>query len=439
MNKEILNTISVLYVEDENDVREFTSKLLSSLLKKVYTAKDGAEGLELFKENKDDIDLIVSDINMPKMNGLEMCEAIKEINKEIPLVITSAHNDTNFLRKAIEVGVNTYAMKPIDLYQLIESIIKAMEPIILKKKLIELNLSLETKIEQEINKIKSILDAQDNIIIVTNKEEITNVNKKFVDFFGIENVDKFLEKKNNIFDFFQEEFGFITKEQINKQDSWIDYIKNLHEVDRVVKIKNSSDEEKIFTINVDYCENRDNYYVFSLTDITKLKEKSNLLEYQASHDKLTGLLNRNRFDELYSKEIKKSKRYKDELSMILLDIDNFKSINDNYGHQTGDEVLKEISKLILTHVREADICVRWGGEEFLMLLPHTNLEGAIIVAEKIRTTISSQPITKENLIVTSSFGVSQMTDDDDENTLLIKSDKCLYEAKNSGKNKVIAR
>ena len=439
MNKEILNTISVLYVEDENDVREFTSKLLSSLLKKVYTAKDGAEGLELFKENKDDIDLIVSDINMPKMNGLEMCEQIRLINRDIPLVITSAHNDTNFLRKAIEVGVNTYAMKPIDLYQLIESIIKAMEPILLRKKLTELNLSLETKIEQEINKIKSILDAQDNIIIVTHKEEITNINKKFIDFFGIINTNEFLEKRNNIFDFFQEEFGFITKEQINKQESWINYIKDLHEIDRVVKIKNSSNEEKIFTINVDFCENKDDYYVFSLTDITKLKEKSNLLEYQASHDKLTGLLNRNRFDELYSKEIKKSKRYRNELSIILLDIDNFKSINDTYGHQIGDEVLKEISKLILTNVREADVCVRWGGEEFLILLPHTNLDGAIVVAEKIRTTISSIPISKENLIVTSSFGVSQMEDEDDENTLITKSDKYLYEAKNNGKNKVVAR
>ncbi|MFV3255023.1 response regulator, partial [Klebsiella pneumoniae] len=88
------------------------------------------------------IDLVISDINMPKMNGLEMCEQIKKLNPEIPLVITSAHNDTNFLKKAIEVGVNTYAMKPIDLYQLIESIIKAVEPIFLKRKLIELNLSL---------------------------------------------------------------------------------------------------------------------------------------------------------------------------------------------------------------------------------------------------------------------------------------------------------
>ena len=219
MNKEILKSISILYVEDENDVREFTSKLLTSLLKKVYTAKDGQEGLDIYKENFNNIDLIISDINMPKMNGLIMCEKIKEINKDIPLVITSAHNDTNFLKKAIEVGVSTYAMKPIDLYQLIESITKAMEPILLRKQLVELNLSLETKIEQEICKIKSILDAQNNIIILTNKENITNVNKKFLQFFGIDDFDKFLETKKNIFDFFIEEFGFITKNQIIKQES----------------------------------------------------------------------------------------------------------------------------------------------------------------------------------------------------------------------------
>ena len=154
MNKEILKDISVLYVEDENDVREFTSKLLGSLLKKVYVAQNGLEGLELYKENQNDIDLIISDINMPKMNGLDMCEQIRKINNEMPLVITSAHNDTNFLRKAIEVGVNTYAMEPIDLYQLIESIIKAMEPILLKRKLIELNLSLEILLDA----IKSYAD-----------------------------------------------------------------------------------------------------------------------------------------------------------------------------------------------------------------------------------------------------------------------------------------
>jgi PleD family two-component response regulator len=243
---------------------------------------------------------------MPKLDGLSMCELIKKINKEIPLVITSAHNDTNFLKRAIEIGVTTYAMKPIDLYQLVESIIKAMEPIILKRKLIELNLSLESKIEQEVSKIKSILDAQDNIIMVTSKEKITNVNKKFLDFFGISDFNEFISVQRNVFDFFEEEFGFISKEQMKKEESWIKYIKELPEIDRIVKIKDKFQEEKIFTINVDYYENKSDYYVFSLTDITKLKEKSNLLEYQVSHDKLTGLFNRNKFDDMYSKEIKRA-------------------------------------------------------------------------------------------------------------------------------------
>ena len=445
MNKEILKTISVLYVEDENDVREFTSKLLTSLLRKVYVAQDGLEGLKIYEENKDNIDLIVSDINMPKMDGLSMCDAIKKINHEIPLVITSAHNDTNFLKRAIEIGVTTYAMKPIDLYQLIESIIKAMEPIILRKKLIELNLSLESKIEKEINKIKSILDAQDNIIIVTNKEEITNVNKKFLDFFGIINFDDFIATKKNIFDFFQEEFGFITKEQIDKQESWIKYIKDLHEIDRIVKIKGASLEEKIFAINVDYYENKDDYhenkddyYVFSLTDITKLKEKSNLLEYQASHDKLTGLFNRNRFDEVYEKEIKRAKRYNNDLSLIIFDIDNFKMINDTYGHQTGDEVLKEMARITISNVREQDIIVRWGGEEFLILLPQTNLLGAFTVANKIRTSIEANIFTTNSLNITASFGVTQLLENDDESSFIARSDKFLYEAKKTGKNKVVS-
>ncbi len=438
MNKEILKTISVLYVEDENDVREFTSKLLSSLLQNVYVAENGLEGLKIFEEHKDNIDLIVSDINMPKMDGLSMCEAIKKINPEIPLVITSAHNDTNFLKRSIEIGVTTYAMKPIDLYQLIESIVKAMEPIILKRKLIEMNLSLESKIEQEISKIKSILDAQDNIIIVTNKEEITNVNKKFLDFFGVDNFDEFISTKKNIFDFFEEEFGFITKEQINKQESWIKYIKELHEIDRIVKIKGASEEEKIFAINVDYYDNKDDYYVFSLTDITKLKEKSNLLEYQASHDKLTGLFNRNRFDEIYAKEIKRARRYENDLSIIIFDVDDFKIVNDTYGHQVGDEVLKEMAQIILNNVREQDINVRWGGEEFLILLPQTNLEGAVLAANKIRIAINEHSFTDKSLTITGSFGVAQLLNEDSEKDFISRADKLLYEAKKTGKNKVIS-
>ena len=439
MNKEILKNISILYVEDESDVREFTSKLLSSLLKNVFTAENGQDGLDLYKENINTIDLIVTDINMPKMNGIAMCEKIRELNKEIPIVVTSAHNDTDFLKKAIDVGVSTYAMKPIDLYQLIESITKAIEPIFLKKELVTLNLSLESKIEMEIEKINSILDAQENIVIVTNKEEITNINKKFLEFFGIESFEKFKEAKKDIFDLFHEEFGFITRNQMEKQECWLKYIKELPEIDRIVKIKNHKNEERLFTINIDYYENKEHYYIFSLTDITSIKEKANLLEYQSSHDKLTGLFNKNKFDEFYEKEVKRSKRYKNDLSIILFDIYEFREIIEINKSSIGDIILKEISQIMSNCIREQDISARWGGEEFLILLPQTNLEGAQIVANKINNTVFEHLFTEKQLKLSANFGVSELKEEDDEKTFMSRVNKLLFESKNRGKSVVIAR
>jgi two-component system, cell cycle response regulator len=439
MNKEILKNISILYVEDESDVREFTSKLLTSLLKNVFTAENGLEGLELYKENVNTIDLIVTDINMPKMDGITMCEKIRELNREIPIVVTSAHNDTTFLKKAIDVGVNTYAMKPIDLYQLIESITKAIEPIFLKKELVNLNLSLKSKIEMEMEKIKSILDAQENIVIVTNKEEITNINKKFLEFFGIESFDKFKESKKDIFDLFHEEFGFITRNQMKKQECWLKYIKDLPEVDRIVKIKNHINEEKLFTINIDYYENKEHYYIFSLTDITMIKEKANLLEYQSSHDKVTGLFNKNKFDEFYEKEVKRSKRYKNELSIILFDINDYREILEIHESSIGDIILKEISQIMSHSIREQDISARWSGEEFLVLLPQTNLEGAQIVANKINTTVFEHLFTEKQLKLTASFGVTELYEEDDERIFMSRVNKLLFESKNKGKGIVIAK
>lgn len=438
MNKEILENISVLYVEDENDVREFTAKLLGSLVENVYSAQNGLEGLELFKENSSSIDLIVSDINMPKMDGLEMCTLIKEINKDIPIVITSAHNDPNFLKKAIDVGVNTYAMKPIDLYQLVESMIKAIEPIILKKELEQLNVSLESRVEQEVQKLKSILDAQDNIVLVTNNDTLTNVNKKFLEFFKVKDIEEFTSKTPKVYELFQEEYGFITKDLLQKQKCWITYIKSLPEIDRVVKIKNEDNEQRIFTINIDNYDEKDNYFVISLTDITELKEKSNLLEYQASHDPLTGLNNRNKFKEIFGKEIRRGHRYKNDLSLIIFDLDFFKKINDNYGHQIGDEVLKDIAQVVLTNVREHDIVVRWGGEEFLILLPETGNDGAINVAEKIRLAIEEKSFSSKNLSLTASFGVGTLLENDEESSFLNRTDEALYKAKNTGRNKIIS-
>jgi len=436
MNKELLKNINVLYVEDEDDVREFTSKTISTIVNKVVTARNGKEGLDEFLANED-LNLILTDINMPKMGGLEMCAEIRKHNQEIPIVITSAHSDPDFLKKAIDVKVSAYAMKPIDLYHLIESMIKAVEPIFLRKELEKINSTLENRVEEAIKMTQSILDAQDNIVILTDLSDILEVNKRFLAFFDISSIDEFGKGINILLNKFKDDNHFFNKSKLVEGENWIVHLSNLREIDRTVKLTNSNGMDRVFTINIDDYEKKGEHYVISLTDITELKEKSNLLEYQATHDQLTGLYNRQKFNEIFTKEIKREKRYENSLSLIIFDIDNFKNFNDTYGHDVGDEVLKLISKIVLENVREHDTIVRWGGEEFLILLPQTQINGAKNVAEKIRIAIENYKAENIPAQITASFGISKLEDGDNETSFIKKADVALYQAKREGKNRII--
>lgn len=437
INKEILTSIKVLYVEDEDDVRNFTAKTLTAIVKEVVLAANGQEGVEQFKQNPD-IDLIITDINMPKLGGLEMCEEIQQMNKDIPIVITSAHNDPDFLKKAIDIGVDAYAMKPVDLYQLLECMVKAIEPIYLRKQLQEINSSLENKVEEGIKQIKLILDSQDNIVVVTDGAKISQVNKKFLDFFKIDCLDEFLKDNQCIFNFFKQEENFFSCPNATIDETWIDALKKLPEISRVVKIDNCSGNERIFTIKIHEYEAESMHYVISFTDITEIKQKSNLLEYQANHDQLTGLYNRQKFQSIFSKEINRTLRYEDELSLIMFDIDFFKIINDTFGHEVGDKVLCDVSKVLQNSIRQSDSAVRWGGEEFIILLPETSLENATAVAHKIKENLELFSFEYMNdRDVTASFGVTQLNSTDSDTTFINRADQALYEAKRQGRNRII--
>lgn len=169
----------------------------------------------------------------------------------------------------------------------------------------------------------------------------------------------------------------------------------------------------------------------------KLIKKASILEESASTDFLTKLYNRRKFDSLIEYEIEQIKRYKHgSLCILLLDIDNFKAVNDTHGHDTGDEILKEIAKIIKISSRSSDVASRWGGEEFSISLSHTNIEEALIVAQKIRITIENFKFTND-LSITCSFGLSQFRTSDTYQTFFKRADNALYEAKNTGKNKVV--
>jgi diguanylate cyclase (GGDEF)-like protein len=152
-------------------------------------------------------------------------------------------------------------------------------------------------------------------------------------------------------------------------------------------------------------------------------------------DALTGLHNRMKLDEALEDETNRARRYHSGFAIIMLDIDNFKKVNDTYGHLAGDEVLKRVADLIKESLRKTDTPGRWGGEEFLVLLPQQDGSSARIVAEKLRVAIEAADFPDFG-VITASFGVTDLTPDDTVATLVKRADEALYRAKELGKNRV---
>jgi diguanylate cyclase (GGDEF)-like protein/hemerythrin-like metal-binding protein len=167
----------------------------------------------------------------------------------------------------------------------------------------------------------------------------------------------------------------------------------------------------------------------------KLNELLQAATTIATTDSLTRLANRRRMEELLQVEIARALRYSSELSLIMFDLDHFKRVNDTLGHDVGDQVLIRTGELALSRLRSVDICGRWGGEEFLIILPHTGLEGALLVAEKIRLTLETAWHDRAG-IVTGSFGVAEWATNESYDTLIKRVDNAMYRAKNGGRNLV---
>ena len=181
------------------------------------------------------------------------------------------------------------------------------------------------------------------------------------------------------------------------------------------------------------------------TDITELKNAYKTIEKMSITDDLTQIFNRRYFHTRLKQEIQRSQRYQTNFSLIMVDIDRFKKINDNYGHQAGDEVLVRLASILKLNTRKVDVVARYGGEEFIILLPETKRNKAYKTAEKLRKLIADYKFYISDGIqihVTSCFGVSSLNpitdyDQDIENTIIRSADNALYKAKEKGRNTVV--
>ena len=163
------------------------------------------------------------------------------------------------------------------------------------------------------------------------------------------------------------------------------------------------------------------------------------LERLANIDSLTGLLNRRAILNKLDEYIANTRRYEDNLSVLMLDIDHFKRINDKYGHVTGDDVLERVASLLQKRIRDTDTAGRYGGEEFLITLPKTDLSSALIVAERIRRSIKVTKMknpTGKVFLITISQGLEIYQPGDDIHSLISRVDSLLYQAKRNGRDRI---
>ncbi|NJD08667.1 MAG: diguanylate cyclase [Methylococcaceae bacterium] len=170
-------------------------------------------------------------------------------------------------------------------------------------------------------------------------------------------------------------------------------------------------------------------------DITQRKQAEEEHRRLATTDELTGIANRRAFASKLEVELARAKRYQSDLALIMYDIDHFKQVNDTYGHAVGDEVLRAVTEIVRHNLRSVDTLARWGGEEFIILAPNADLDGARQLADKLKSSIADGGLTVVGS-VTASFGVTVTVEKDDSTSLLKRVDDALYRAKENGRNRV---
>jgi diguanylate cyclase (GGDEF)-like protein len=386
----------------------------------VFTALSAQEGFDILLKHK--IDLILLDVMMPEIDGYEAARIIRsnKKTKNIPIIFVTAKKDDESIEKCYEVGGDDYVNKPFNYIELLARISFHLK-----------SRNKDRLLKQEREYAQSIIDLQENIILVSDGSTALNVNKALLDFYGLRNLSQFQDKHKCVCNTFLKDDGYFSLDLMKDSSQWInEVIKLSKKEDVLVKILKDS-VEHIFNVKATVFSNQ---YIVTLTDITYISKRSLEYKYEASFDNLTQIYNRNMFNRVIEDKITQAKIHKKQFVLVLFDIDHFKNVNDTYGHLVGDEILKELSSLIKSHIRDSDLFARWGGEEFILALD-VDIERGLSIAENLRKYVENKEFSEvENM--SCSFGITEFRDSDTLDKMVKRADEALYKAKNSGRNKV---
>lgn len=414
-----LAKLHILVVEDDRFAREQLGLLLSRFARRLTMAADGAEGLESFKFERPDI--VVTDIHMPRLSGLDMASAIKAMDAATPVILVTAHSDTEFFLRSIEIGVDGYVVKPVEADALLTLLAKQGAGLI------------ESRAAEARSRLfQFTLDINPNFILTLDGGTVDYVNRTFLDFLGAPGLDA-LQAGHHA--------GRSLEIDGRRHDaadlSWTAHVTPSPDATHQAVfslLPHETGHARTFLVSSAEFPELDRR-ILTFTDITPLAEERRQLIIRAATDALTGIANRAGIDELLSRELHRTGRHADPLTIILFDIDHFKAINDTYGHPAGDTVLIALTRLVADLVRDHDTLGRYGGEEFLIVAPQTDAEEGRQLAERLRSAIE-QTLFPAAGRVTCSFGVATGQPGANVRTLVARADEALYKAKQTGRNRV---
>lgn len=415
---------SILCVDDELPVLNALARCLRHI-GNVYIEQTALAALEIIKSQE--IDILILDMKMPAMSGAALLNTLKSVN--LPLfpscVLITGYSDHEELASALNTGlVDRFLGKPWNNSELIFIV----QELLKKRARDAYQRSVEIELQQRNLQLSRLLALVDRCVLYTR----TDINGKIIE----------------VSSAFSELLGYSAKELLGCTHRAIRH----HKTPKIIinnmystlaageswsgEIAIVSKGGEIFWVDMviepelntsGLLTNFTGFY-HNITDKKRIEKLSNC-------DILTGIANRRKFEAEIDKKPSQSRRYGETFSIILLDIDYFKKINDTHGHQTGDEVLVEVAQLIKAHLRDTDLVARWGGEEFIILCNNTDISCALLLADKIRILIAQHKFPFPHS-VTASFGVATYKSNENLKSLFKRADEYLYTAKNSGRNRI---
>ncbi|MBI4959818.1 MAG: GGDEF domain-containing response regulator [Desulfovibrio sp.] len=423
MTQHCLRSLTVLLVEDDNTARQGLALALEAKVSRVFQADNGDSGFSQYASIRPDI--IITDIRMPRMDGLAMVRAIRDSGGDPFIIIASGAGEEQAFLEAIELGVNLFIKKPYNAEDIFTGLERAAAEIA-RRRHDTYRRALSDGLLAHVPNCHLLSDGA-AVLYFNDPQAILQYPA---------------HEGQELGPYLRENFTVSMRQGVEQSslplnmDAWL----TKHSGSEFVLAGNGQSRNGHpvrYLLRLDRVRiHSQERHLLTFTDISLIESERERFYQLAGRDYLTGVGNRQAFETELAREIERSKRYGSDLSLVMLDIDDFKSVNDTLGHQTGDAVLVALARCMAAEVRVTDIICRFGGEEFMVIMPQSELEGALSCAGKLGHSIAEYDFGIGRRI-TVSLGVAQYQPGESSHTLVRRVDTALYEAKGTGKNRVV--